>query len=206
MAVGIENFPNIDTTDPTNYPHGAIKDDPAGVSGTPLYSGTLNDMYQFFDQLLTKASMTANGLPDNVTNGFQYYDALQRLINTGGNTGWSTGTNALTVVSVTGGTVNLTASTIVYNRWKTIGRTVFIQLQLRGIITTGSVSAFEFANITNLSGQEFDNIGMKIAGIYNASGLSVELAPTFGLILRPMGGGNFPLGLNDLDINIVAEF
>src|ERR1700761_9500711 len=80
MAIGIQNFPNIDTTDPTNFPNGRIKDDPAGVVGTPVKEETWGDMAIFFDKLMRMAGQTANNTPDNETNGYQYITALRSVI------------------------------------------------------------------------------------------------------------------------------
>jgi hypothetical protein len=72
MAVGIANYPNI-TAASADYPNGYIKNDP---SGTPVNVLTNGDVQIFFDKLLRIAGITANGLPDNETNGYQLIDAL----------------------------------------------------------------------------------------------------------------------------------
>jgi hypothetical protein len=76
MAKGIENYPNIDTSNPTAYPNGIIKNNTGNGNGTPLNVETLADIYAFFDKLLRAAGITASGDPDNETNGHQYYEAL----------------------------------------------------------------------------------------------------------------------------------
>lgn len=76
MAVGIENYPNLDTTDPANYPAGNIKDNPGDATGTPMNVLTTADIHQFFYKLLDRAGITADGVPDNVGNGYQYINAL----------------------------------------------------------------------------------------------------------------------------------
>ena len=78
---GIQNFVNVDATDPTNYPNGALKDDPLGVNGVPLNKDTLNDMELFFDKMMRVAGFTANNLLDNETNGYQTLTAMQWIIN-----------------------------------------------------------------------------------------------------------------------------
>jgi len=75
MAIGIVNYPNRDTSDLTAYPNGQIKNDP---SGTPVNVLTNGDVQIFFDKLLRIAGITANGLPDNETNGYQLVTALQQ--------------------------------------------------------------------------------------------------------------------------------
>lgn len=75
MCIGIVNYPNRDTSDLTAYPNGQIKNDP---SGTPVNVLTNGDVQIFFDKLLRISGITANGLPDNETNGYQLITALQQ--------------------------------------------------------------------------------------------------------------------------------
>ena len=77
MAKGIQNYPQIDTTNPTAYPNGNIKDAP---SGTPVNVVTNADLHQTFDKLLRELGTTANNTPDNETNGFQYVKAMLQLL------------------------------------------------------------------------------------------------------------------------------
>jgi hypothetical protein len=77
MATGVENYPNI-TVPAGAYPYGNVKDDPGG---TPFNVETNADYIQFFARMLDIANMTANVLPDNLTNGYQYFIALQETIN-----------------------------------------------------------------------------------------------------------------------------
>lgn len=78
MAIGIENFPNI-TAATSDYPKGAIKDDTGANDGTPVNKLVYDDVHQTHMKLLLMAGLTANNLPDNVTNGYQYVQALQKL-------------------------------------------------------------------------------------------------------------------------------
>ena len=75
MAIGIANYPNPDTSDPTNYPNGNIKNRP---NGTPINVLTNGDVQMVFDKLMRIAGLTANGLPDNETNGYQLIEAIQK--------------------------------------------------------------------------------------------------------------------------------
>lgn len=63
------------------YPYGDIKDDTGSNDGTPVNRQVYADFHQFFAKLLDLAGVVANGLPDNLTNGFQYSVALVALIN-----------------------------------------------------------------------------------------------------------------------------
>jgi hypothetical protein len=77
MAKGIQNYPQIDTANPTAYPNGNIKDAP---SGTPVNVITNADLHQTFDKLLREVGTTANNTPDNETNGFQYVKAMLQML------------------------------------------------------------------------------------------------------------------------------
>ena len=66
MAKGIQNYPNINTTDPTAYPNGIIKDTP---NGTPVNVVTNADIHSTLDKLLRYQGANANNTPDNETNG-----------------------------------------------------------------------------------------------------------------------------------------
>ena len=79
MGRTLLNYPNTDTSDPSNYPDGRIKDDPAGITGTPIGEVTWGDMAMFFDKLMRFAGIAPNNLPDNETNGYQFMQALNKL-------------------------------------------------------------------------------------------------------------------------------
>lgn len=81
MARTLENYPNTDNTDPTNYPDGRVKDDPAGISGTPIDETTWGDWAMFFDKMMRMAGTASNNLPDNETNGYQLIHAMLQYIN-----------------------------------------------------------------------------------------------------------------------------
>ena len=73
MARLIEDFPNITAPD-SDYPLGSLLDRAGLVAGTPLRKETLDDIFQFFSQLMTIAggTITVNHLPDNYTQGGQW--------------------------------------------------------------------------------------------------------------------------------------
>lgn len=79
MAIGLENYVNIDNSDPTNYPFGAINDDDGSNNGTPVDRATYNDYHVFFRQLLALASIVPNGLPESASN-IQYLLALAKYV------------------------------------------------------------------------------------------------------------------------------
>lgn len=80
MARQLSTFPNVDNSDPVNYPYGRVKNNTGGNNGTPVNELTTGDWWQFFAVLLDAASFTPNGLPDNNTDGFQLFNALVAII------------------------------------------------------------------------------------------------------------------------------
>ena len=78
---GINNYPVVDTSDPTNYPNGCIKDRGIGLPGTPINKITNNDIQLFFDKMARNAGLTINGLLDSEGNGYQTLQALGWHIN-----------------------------------------------------------------------------------------------------------------------------
>lgn len=61
------------------YPFGKIRNKTLSVAGTPVDVEVYGDMHQFFEKMFDASGITANGLPDNVTNGFQLYEAFVEL-------------------------------------------------------------------------------------------------------------------------------
>jgi hypothetical protein len=58
-------------------PFGALKDAP---SGTRVNTKMLGDMWQMLQQLAAGAGLTLNNQPDNNTNGYQFTEALSKVI------------------------------------------------------------------------------------------------------------------------------
>lgn len=81
MARNKENQTNIDNTDPANYPNGRIRNNSGSNDGTPVTEQVYGDMHETFARLMRKGNIEYNDQPDNVSNGYQYVDALQRLAN-----------------------------------------------------------------------------------------------------------------------------
>src|SRR5690349_7916756 len=79
MARKLEDQVNVDAPS-VAYPYGRIRDDDGTGNGTPLTEAVHGDYHQFFARLLDISGVVANDLPDNNTNGFQYYLALQAVI------------------------------------------------------------------------------------------------------------------------------
>lgn len=78
MARIIPDFTNV--TGPTaDYPDGRIKDNTGANDGTPVDEQVYGDVHVFFAQLLRRASILHNSLPENSTNGYQFIEALFEL-------------------------------------------------------------------------------------------------------------------------------
>ena len=99
MAIKLENKTNVTAPDVT-YPYGNIKNDTGAGDGTPVNVQVYADFHQFFARMAALAGITYNNLPDNSTNGYQYYDALLSLIQSN-----ITTANAVTVTNTVGLTV-----------------------------------------------------------------------------------------------------
>lgn len=83
MAIELKDKPNTQPatgagSDP-NYPYGNIKDDTGSNDGTPVDKTVYADFHQFFARMLALGGITANGLPDNLADGFQYMEAFLAL-------------------------------------------------------------------------------------------------------------------------------
>jgi hypothetical protein len=74
----LQNKPNVDGVT-VEYPYGSMRDDTGGDNGSRANTEFMTDYVQTFEKLVDESGITANGLPDNVTNGFQIYEALRTL-------------------------------------------------------------------------------------------------------------------------------
>jgi hypothetical protein len=71
--------PNVDNSDLTNYPDGRIKNNDGSGNGTGVNEQTNGDIHQTISKLMRLYGITPNGLPDNVTNGYQIIEAVKAL-------------------------------------------------------------------------------------------------------------------------------
>ena len=76
MATNKLLAPNIDNSDPTNYPDGRIRDNTGAGNGTPVNRLIYGDLHEFFAKLMRLAEIEYSGVPDNEANGYQLVDAL----------------------------------------------------------------------------------------------------------------------------------
>lgn len=130
----LENKANV-TAPNTEYPYGAIKNDTGIGDGSPVDVQMYGDIHQFFAHMFAQSGITANGLPDNLTNGFQLYQAFQKLI--GINT-WTTADITPAISTTTGGaTVVFHNPSSVYSKFRLVGKTLTWNF-ISGITCTGS--------------------------------------------------------------------
>ena len=73
----ILNIPNVDGAS-SDYPNGRIKNKnlTSGAPGTPVVEELYGDIIQFFQKLMIEAGLSPNDIPDNVTNGYQLFQAF----------------------------------------------------------------------------------------------------------------------------------
>ena len=62
-----------------DYPYGSMRDRSAGIQGSEMNTEFHSDYVQFFEKMFAESGLTANGLPDNATNGFQIWNAFRGL-------------------------------------------------------------------------------------------------------------------------------
>jgi len=77
----MRNKVNVINTIPASvdYPMGRIKDDTGINDGTPICEENNGDIQETVTAFMEKAKITPNGLPDNVTNGYQIFDAIREV-------------------------------------------------------------------------------------------------------------------------------
>ncbi len=207
MAIGIENYPDIDTSDPSNYPNGNIKDDSTGVAGdgTPINVETTADIHQTFYRALAQGGITANGDPDNVSNGYQYAQAF-------GLEEWVDG--GTVSAAMIGGSITISGGDTVYHRYRLVGRTLFWEIQLRNVTLSGisgvSVIYINLPTFPGTGGLEFRNVGgRKVVGMYDNDILFGEMTAGTGTDVTQLQLSSPTAFSNSttakFDISLVAE-
>lgn len=72
---------NIDKSDLSNYPDARIRNNTGSNDGTPISESVYGDIHETFAKFMRDAGLKYNNLPDNVSNGYQLYDAILRNAN-----------------------------------------------------------------------------------------------------------------------------
>lgn len=79
MAIKLENKVNTEAPS-VAYPFGNIKDNTGSNNGTPVDKNVYADFHQFFAKMMSESGIVYNDLPDNNTDGFQYWLALVEAV------------------------------------------------------------------------------------------------------------------------------
>jgi hypothetical protein len=203
MAYKITTKPN--TIAPSaEYPFGDIRNNTGGNNGTPVNRLVYADFHQFFAKMAAEAAVTLNDLPDNATNGFQFFEALQNVIR-------STIASDITVQGVEGVSTKLKKAVIEIGSWdmdadaqKNINNTLY------GVDET---------NIISVNAMIRDDLGLQISplicGFSNLSSKQggVNYNNTMGLDrfeLRRLTGGDFDsISYNSTSFNrgwVIVEY
>lgn len=74
----LQNKTNVTAPDAV-WLYGDINNNTGSGNGTPLDKEFTTDAMNFFERLMSKSSVVANGLPDNETNDWQLYEAFREL-------------------------------------------------------------------------------------------------------------------------------
>jgi len=80
MAINIANKQNV-TPAGGDFEFAKIKDEstPGANDGVPVNDAVYGDFHQFFAKIIEQALITYNDVPENLTNGYQYLEALKKL-------------------------------------------------------------------------------------------------------------------------------
>lgn len=77
--IPLVNNANVDTSDPTNYPDGRIKDNTGPGNGTPVNRNVYGDLHSNISKMMRLYGIAPNQFPDNETNGYQIIEAIVAL-------------------------------------------------------------------------------------------------------------------------------
>jgi hypothetical protein len=78
MAIALEDKQNVNPAD-GDFLYGDVRDKTPSVSGTRWDRETMSDYIQFFHRMMDEADLAYNGLLDNDSNGWQFYEAFRKL-------------------------------------------------------------------------------------------------------------------------------
>lgn len=77
--IPLKNKTNVNAPNGT-WPYGELRDNPGDNSGTPVNEELVSDVMQLMEVVMADAGITANGQLDNLTNGFQLYQAFIEFV------------------------------------------------------------------------------------------------------------------------------
>lgn len=79
MAIDLTDKQNVNPSD-ADFPFGDVRDKTPLVPGTKWDRSTMSDYIQFFHKMMSVAGLSYNGLLDNETNDWQFFEALQSVL------------------------------------------------------------------------------------------------------------------------------
>ena len=79
MARNKANQRNIDKSDLANYPDARIRNNTGSNDGTPISEAVYGDIHETFAKFMRESGLNYNNLPDNVSNGYQLFEAIKRV-------------------------------------------------------------------------------------------------------------------------------
>lgn len=164
MARILANLGNV-VAPSADYPNGRTRDRAGSTAGTSLNEALLGDMIQFFQKMVIDSGITLNDDPDNVTNGFQLYQALQTIA---GMNAWLPG-GVYTLTAPLGGTI-VSSGSAIYNKYRLVGKTLQWQISLSGLEFSGSPAALRIVLPSAISARVVQNPGVFFLGSYGQSG------------------------------------
>jgi len=197
MAIGLENFPNIEAPD-GDFPTGRIQDKTSSENGKPANQETVDDIFQFFAKLLRESSIVAYVLPESEYAVHQYLEALQAIIN-----------SEIDLASV----IEWTDITSFGTDWSAgsdtpqVCKDIFGFVHLRGKIThSGSITGSDTTTIATLPAagfypnkQAFIVCGFNESGVVQSSSVHIKIGGTLHV------PNNLSASVT-IDLNLIGSF
>ncbi|MFA6057287.1 MAG: hypothetical protein WC756_03745 [Taibaiella sp.] len=152
------------------YPYGKIINDTGTGNGTSVDEQVYNDVHQFLERMFDQSGLTANNLPDNGTNGYQLYQALQTVVAAGmanvASGAWIDGITP--TVTTDTGTAELFS--VLTNRYKIIGKTFFWEFIGALSVTSGTPNVIKITHPIVITQKNFNNAApRKVWGFYKSN-------------------------------------
>ena len=176
------------------YPLGKIRDDNGnGLSGSQVNAEFMNDYVQFMEKMFADSGLTANGNPDNQTNGYPFRNRLSKAMK---NKGFLVGdffitqssTNPPVIANTYFNELNL-ANT--YLNFDINGRTV-VRLVKLGLLATKVSATFNTFD-RNLGGSPLREANVE--QIFQSAVNSVDIV----IINRQISGASIGSPINDYE-------
>jgi len=177
------------------YPLGKIRDDSGNnISGSQVNAEFMNDYVQFMEKMFADSGLTANGNPDNGTNGYQLFDAFKVSLRK--NKGFLVGDFFITQSSTNAPVISFTyfnelGTASINLNYDFNGRTT-IRLVKIGLLSSKVSATFNTFD-RNLSGSPLREAN--IEQIFQNGANTVDIA----IINRQISGGSIGSPINDYE-------